>query len=338
MAVPWPSTNARHAHSGAGDEIGCRMRIGLVVDSACDLPQQFIEQYKIHLLPITVRIGDAVVADQRDEAVTLAFLNSHVESRGYEAETQAFSVEQIRHLFLERLVTEYDHVFCLTIASTRSAIFDNATQASFSILNDYKPHRQAAGIQTPFSMRVMDTQILFTGQGVSAIEAARLIEAGETPAKIRARLERVIANTHLYLCPRDLFYLRSRGKNRGDRSVSLLSAALGSAMDIKPVLHGNQGHTEPVARIKGFDQAVLRTFSFVEQRIHAGLLTAVVCLSYGGELQEMRALPGYVGFRQTCAQYGIEVLESIMSLTGMVNVGKGALGIAYASENNPRFA
>ena len=41
------------------------MRIGIVVDSACDLPQDFIAEHNIVLLPITVRIGEAVLADHR---------------------------------------------------------------------------------------------------------------------------------------------------------------------------------------------------------------------------------------------------------------------------------
>lgn len=299
---------------------------------------EFFAAHNIHLLPIAVHIGDAVVADRRDEATTLAFLHSHMESRGYEAVTQPLEVNQIRQLFLERLVTEYDHVFCLTIASSRSGIFDNATQASFAILNDYKPYRQAAGMHTPFSMRVIDTQNFFPGQGIPTIEAARMIAAGESPAAIRLRLEQVIAHTHLYVCPRDLFYLRSRAKSRGDRSVSLFSATLGSAMNIKPVLHGNLGRTAPVAKIKGFEQTALRLFTFAERCIDAGLMLPSICISYGGELVEMRDLPGYAGLRQTCAQYGIEVQETIMSLTGMVNVGKGALALAFAAKDAPRFA
>ena len=86
------------------------MRIGIVVDSACDLPQDFIEKNDIVVLPITVRIGDAVLADHRDEEATLSFLHAHVAERGHEAETIPFTVNQIRDLFLTKLVIDYDHV------------------------------------------------------------------------------------------------------------------------------------------------------------------------------------------------------------------------------------
>jgi DegV family protein with EDD domain len=308
------------------------MRIGLVVDSACDLPTSFLKQHDITILPISVRIDDALQVDYRDEAATLAFLHSHIAERGANAETMPFTVEQIRDLFLQRLVIDYDYVFCMTITKTRSPIFDNAQQASFAILNEYRPVRAAAGNHTPFALRVIDTQTLFCAQGIIAVEAVRLRDAGEGAAKIRARLEYLALHTHGYLIPRDLYYIRTRARMKGDRSVSLFSAALGTALDIKPVLHGARGETAPVAKIKGFEPAVQKMLDFAARRVEAGLLTPTLTLCYGGELDELRALPGYASLRETCAAHNIEVFESVMSLTGMVNVGKGAVVVGFAAE------
>lgn len=308
------------------------MRIGIVVDSACDLPRDFIQKNKITVLPITVRIGDAVLDDHRDEEATLSFLHTHVAEHGHEAETTPFSVNQIRDLFLERLVIDYDHVYCLTITKTRSPINANATQAGFAILNDYKPVRHAAGCNSPFALRVIDTQNLFAAQGVTAVEAVRMRDAGTGVQQIRERLETLAHHTHGYMIPRDLYYLRARARNKGDRSVGLFSAALGSALDIKPILHGYRGETAPVGKLKGFDNAVKKLFEFTANRVKAGLMAPTVCISYGGELGEMHALPGYRPLREACSNNDVTVYESVMSLTGMINVGKGALVIGFADE------
>jgi fatty acid-binding protein DegV len=179
---------------------------------------------------------------------------------------------------------------------------------------------------------VVDSQNVFAGQGVTAVEAVRLIEAGEGAAKIRARLEYLALHTHAYMIAPDLHYLRARTRKRGDRSVSLVSATLGSALDIKPILHCNRGETGPVGKVKGLENACERVFRFAGDRVRAGLMTPTLCLSYGGELGEMRALPGYDDLRATCAAHNIEVFESVMGLTGMVNVGKGALVVGFAAE------
>ena len=308
------------------------MRIGLVVDSACDLPKDFIEQHGIEILPITVRIDETTVIDYRDEATTLAFLEAHIAERGASAETLPFTVEQIRDLFLQKLVIDYDHVFCMTITRTRSPIFENAQKASFAILSEYRPIRSAAGNNTPFALRVIDSQNVFSAQAILPVEAVRLLEAGEDPGRIRTRLEELAASTYAYLVPRDLYYLRNRTRAKGDRSVSLFSAALGSALDIKPVLRCFRGDTGPVAKVKGFEAATQQTFEFAARRVEAGLLTPTVSLCYGGELDEMRALPGYATLRDACDANNIEVFESVMSLTGMVNVGKGAVVVGFAAE------
>lgn len=309
------------------------MRIGIVVDSACDLPLDYIQKHNLVLLPITVKIGEAVLADHRNQEATLEFVQGHADERMAEAETQPFTVQQVQDLFLKKLVIDYDYVFCMTITKSRSPVFENTQQASYAILNEYKEPRTAAGITTPFALRVIDTQSLFGGQVITAVEAVRLREAGEGAPKMRARIEHLALNTHGYMIPRDLNYLRKRTRHRGDRSMSFLSATLGSALDIKPILHINRGETGPVAKVKGYEAAASKLFDHAIKQIRGGrLMTPTLGLSYGGDLAEMRALPGYERLRNAAADANVEVYEALMSLTGMVNVGKGALSMGFAAE------
>ncbi len=313
-------------------EKGSAMRIGIIADSACDLPNDFIERENITILPVTVQIGQAVLADVRNEEATMSFLSGETAARAFEAETTPFTVQQVHDLFLNKLVHDYDYVFCITTTRTRSGIHDNAQQASFTILNDYKQVRSASGNNTPFALRVIDSQSVFAGVGVPVIEAVRMRAAGETPPRIRAHLESVAAKTHAYMVPPDLNYLRNRIKKRGDKSVSFLSATLGTALDIKPILHCNQGETGPVGKVKGFSAASKKLFEFTSERVASGLLVPTVNLSYGGALDEMRALPGYEQLRNVCADRGVEVYESFMGLSGLVNVGRGALVVGFAAQ------
>ncbi len=307
------------------------MRTGVVVDSGCDLPPDFIEEHKIGILPITIHLDGKDLVDRRDLAAALDFYKNHRASSAG-AGTSAFSAEQITAFFLERLVLDFDFVFCLTIASRRSQIHENAVKASFAILNEYKPIRARAGITTPFKLRVIDTQNLFAGQAITAYETVRMINAGAHPNQIRERLDQLAPNTYGYMIPRDLKYLRERAQSKGDRSVGWLGATLGTALDIKPVLRAYQNDTGPIAKIKGFDAAAARLMSFTAARVEKGLLAPVVALCFGGELARMRALPGYAELRLVCSRLGVEITESVMSVTGGVNVGEGALAVAFASE------
>jgi DegV family protein with EDD domain len=314
------------------------MRIGIVVDSACDLPLDYLRQHRISVLPINLRIDEETVVDDRDPAVMRRFFAENLGARGHAAETEPYSVEQIRELFLGRLVLDYDCVFCLTITATRSPIHARASQASFSILKDYRPIRRDANVPGPFLMRVIDTENLFAAQGVATVEAVRLRAAAESPGRIRERLEAIAHNTYGYMLPRDLYYLRARAQKKGDRSVGWLSAALGTALDIKPLLRGYRGTTGPVGKVRGFEHGAETLFDYVAERVRAGLLTSTLCVSYGGDLAELDALPGYAALKATCVEHVVEVFESPMSMTGMVNVGVGAVTLGFAAEEHePTF-
>ncbi len=307
------------------------MRIGLVVDSGCDLPIEFIRAHGITVLPITVRSDFISFEDNRDPEATLRFFREQLGDRAHSAESEPLSVQQVHDLFLRELVARFDAVVVLTITASRSKIHENTLQASFTILKDYREIRRAAGLDTPFLMRVIDSQSLFTGQVPSAWEAVRMIEAGASAAQIRERMEALVPHCYGYFLPRDLYYLRARAQKRGDHSVGWISAALGSALDIKPVIRGWRKQTSPVGKVRGFEHGAEVLFDHAAERIRAGLLVPVMALSYGGELETMRALPGYTTLRDACSQHGVQLIESVTSMTAMVNVGAGGLAVGFAS-------
>ncbi len=314
------------------------MRFGIVVDATCDLPQTFFSDNPVVILPIAVSIDDQSFVDRRDMEATVNYYNSDIGERGHRAETSSFTVEQIHDLFLEQLVLDYDCVFCLTVTASRSPIHANANQASFSILREYRGIRQKAGYTSPFLMRVVDTQNLFAAQGVTALEAARMIADGASPGRIRERLESLANHTYGYLLPRDLHYLRARARKKGDRSVSFMSAAIGGALDIKPILRCYRGDTEPVHKARGFEQGAKDLFDYAAERVRQGLLTRAMCISYGGDLDELRNLPGFAVLEAICEERHVKLHTSVMSITGMVNVGTGGITLGFAAEpHDPEF-
>jgi DegV family protein with EDD domain len=308
------------------------MRIGIVTDSACDLPKQFIDEHGIVIMPISIRTGDTLLTDVRDPAATLQFYAEHLADPATSHESIPFSAAQIEELFLTRLITDFDYVFCITVSSTRSKIYQNAMEASFKILSKYKALREKAAIKGPFMLRVIDSKTFFTGQGVMVAEAARMVKRGANTVEIYQRLEQLTATTYAYLMPAELSHLRSNAKKKGDNSVSFMSYALGTALDIKPILLGFNGETGPVEKVRGFANGVERLFKTAIGEIERGLKCDVICVSYGGDPAELTHMPGYMDLTTVARQKGITILRSIMSTTAGVNVGPGGLSIAFASE------
>lgn len=307
------------------------MRVGLVVDSACDLPYQYILDNDIFILPISVRIDGELFVDDHDPVRTLDFYQSGRIAKGHDAESVPYSAEQIRDLFLEQIVVNYDFAFLETITRVRSPIYQNAWEAMHAVLKQYRAHRQAAGREGAFSMRAVNSRSLFAGQGVLAAHTLRLIRSGVAKAELRSKVEALTGNLYAYVVPPDLYYIRERARKKGDSSVGFLGAMLGKALEITPIVCGHNDETFPAAKVRGFDAAVTKLFDYAIERIRAGLLSPHLCVTYAGDPAIIPELPGFERLAAAAEEAGVELLTSIMSVTGGVNVGPGTVGLALAA-------
>lgn len=70
------------------------------------------------------------------------------------------------------------------------------------------------------------------------------------------------------------------------------------------------------------------------KRVRDGIDTPYVCISYGGQPEVVRSLPGYADLAEAASKHGAEVLISPMSTTAAVNVGPGALSLAFAASGH----
>ena len=306
------------------------MRTGVVIDSACDLPQTYIQSHGIHILPISLHFGYDIFKDVRDPEATQAFYRKYLAEKTLDIETAPFSVEQIRALFLDELVLKYDRVLVITIAQTRSPIFGNASEASFAVLKQYRERRQKAGLSGSFYLAVLDSKTLFSGEGVLVHEAVRLLEEQNLSfGALRNAVEQISQQVHAYLVPEDLFYLRHRGSKKGEKTVGLLSYHFGSLLDIKPLIEFYQGESQVVAKERGVDRALIKLFEIARRAIDQGLATRIINTSYAGDLEIIRHKRAFVEFERYARERGIDVLLSVMSTTAGINVGPGAFALAY---------
>ncbi|QDQ28400.1 DegV family EDD domain-containing protein [Chitinimonas arctica] len=314
------------------------MRIGIATDSACDLPRQFLDKHKIVILPVSIKGPQGEFVDNREPAETLAFYRSVAQNPDAEFSTRPFSPDEIRDLFLSRLVLEFDYVFCITVMKTRSLIFENASHASLRILSDYRPIREAADIKAPFSLRVFDSATVATGQGLVVGEVARLVALDTSTLDIIRQIERLTQHTQAFLMPADLGQLRSQARRRGDKSVGFLTYALGSALDIKPILRAYRGDTHPIGKVRGYEVGCNKLFDAARSQIRDGqLLAPLVNVSYGGDTAEVEKMAGYQALLADARPRGIAVHLSEMSSTACVNIGVGGLSVAFASERETTF-
>jgi DegV family protein with EDD domain len=308
------------------------MKTAVVIDSACDLPVSYIRRHPLHLLPNTLILGDQILIDTRDVNLTLAFHHRYARSRNLEVATKPCSASAIAGLFLDRLVSEYDRAILIAISQTHSALFQNATEASFAILRGYRARRRQAGLNTPFYLNVLDSKTVFAGQAVLVHEVVRLLQNQDLPFnELRGLIEEFRRHIRCYLLFDDLSYVRHQASGKGENRVGFLNYGLGSLLGIKSVARFVNGETEWVLKARGFDRALSDLFELAKLEIDQGLRNPLVVLSYAGDPQLLEQKRAVVEFERHVRQWGVEVMVSVMSATGGLHVGPGAVSLAFAT-------
>lgn len=307
------------------------MRVGIVTDAACDLPANFLGPGRIEILPVNLHVGTQIFVDNRDEEKTLRFYRMYLGRHDHQAITKPLPPKETAALFLDDWVKRYDRILVLTVTAARSEIYRNTSEASYTVLQDYKKIRAQANITEPFLMRVFDTHTVFTGQGLMAFEALRMRDVGRQGFDvIRRQLESIHPKIRAYFLPNDVFYVYNRAKLRGEESVNWLTYQVGSLLDVKPIIQMVEGTTEIVARPKGFNHGLEWLFAQARTEIERGLSIKAVCMSYGGELDEIKKLAPYQEFVKYAHDRKIATSLAIMSVTAGIYVGRGGFSIAYA--------
>ena len=307
------------------------MRVGIVTDAACDLPANFIGPGRVEILPVNLHVGTQMFVDRRDEAQTQRFYRMYLGRHDHQAITKPLPPKEIADLFLNDWVKRYDRILVLTVTSARSEIYKNTSEASYTILRDYKKVRVQANLTEPFLMRVFDTHTLFTGQGLMAFEALRMRDVGRQGFDIiRRQLETIHPKIRAYFLPNDVYYVYNRARLRGEESVNWLTYQIGSMLDVKPIIQMVEGTTEVVAKPKGFEGGLNWLFGQARTEIERGLSIKAVCMSYGGELDEIKRLAPYQEFVKFAHDRKVATSLALMSVTAGIYVGRGGFSIAYA--------
>lgn len=308
------------------------MRTGIVVNSSADLPASFVEKHDVKVMPITINMNGMEFKDQRNPKTTLNFYRNYSKTSGLIGHSVPSSVDEISQWFLDELVLEYDRVLVLTTAGSRSPTFENAKQASYSILTGYRDMRRKANLKGSFSLRVVDTENLFTGEALLAHDAVRALREENLPIdKLRRHVEELRKHTYTFAVPKDIYYLRESAKRRGHKTVGPLKYAFARSMDIKPILCAHQNETYALDHGRGFDNSMEKLFAHTRAEIEKGLRIPLVLMSYAGDPLMFEQRKDYLEFLRFCSQRNIQTELTMMSSSAGIFIGPGAFSLSFAT-------
>jgi len=203
--------------------------IALVVDSACDLSQDFIEQHLVHVIPVRVTFGKSTYIDK----ITITPENFYqmLDTEPHHPRTSQPPPADFRNLYTF-LLTHYDSIISIHIPEAASGTYQNAIAAAKEF---------PAG-----KISVIDGKSLSIGLGFIAERVVQLINQGLEHSEIVRQIREYCRQTQIFVSIPNLKYLMKSGR------ISKAKGIIAKIFNVKPILNLDQ---------RGMPQIFAKSFS-----------------------------------------------------------------------------
>jgi len=279
-------------------------KVAIITDSSAYLPKEYIDKYKIHVLPLTLIWGDAEYRDGVDITAS-DFYVKLAESDSLPTTSQV-TVHAFEELFKKLLDDGFD-VLALNMSSGLSATVQSALQAKEKVNSD--------------RVVVIDTKLVSMALGFQVLETARAAERGASLEECVEIATKAYDNIGVFFTVDTLEYLHKGGRIGGAKRL------LASALNVKPVMEVQEGKLELVESVISQKKAIARMITLVEKHIQ-GKEKVKLSVFHAGIPETAQVL-----LDKLIEEYKPQ--ESILTEVSPVigaHTGPGTISIAYMAE------
>ncbi|MGZ4032419.1 MAG: DegV family protein [Tumebacillaceae bacterium] len=276
-------------------------KIAIVTDSTSYLPMDTVHKHNITVVPLTVNFGQESYKEGVD-IVAAQFYPRLAAEKNLPTTSQP-AVGELAMMF-EKLLETHDAVLAILLSSGLSGTANSAETAA----------RMVGG-----NIRIIDSKITSTGQAEQVLLACELAEQGVELEEIVTRVIALRDSVKAYFVVDSLDHL-----HRGGR-VSGISAAIGSLLQVKPVLTVNAvGGLELFEKVRTRKKALARVIELVKGSLEPGkeLHIAVV---YAHNLEDAKLFRDQVAAEFPQARIDMSELGPVIG----THVGPGLLALIY---------
>ncbi len=201
-------------------------------DSTCDLPQSYVVENNIPIIPLYYAIDEVVYGEEQTMGEKEFF---NIMRNGKMPTTMAANQVTTEETFRKYLDEGYD-ILHLAFSSGLSSTYNTAAVVGQELTEEY-PDRKII---------VIDTLAASMGEGLIVYKAVELKKSGKSIDEVSDYIKNNILHfVHMFTVD-DLFHL-----HRGGR-VSKATAIMGTMINIKPVLHvDNEGKLVALSKVRG---------------------------------------------------------------------------------------
>ena len=277
-------------------------KVAIVTDSNSGITQKKGEELGIYVLPMPFFIDGELYLE--DIALSQKEFYERLKADS-DISTSQPSPGHVMELW-EKVLKDYDEIVCIPMSSGLSSTCSTA----MSIAAEYKGRVQ-----------VVDNQRISVTQEQSVYDAMKLRDEGKSASEIKEILEREKMLSSIYITVDTLKYLKKGGR------VTPAAAALGTVLNLKPVLQIQGEKLDAYAKVRGWKAAKKTMLNAIEKDLNGRFADVkddmVLGMAYTCSKEEAQEWKGEIEGRFP----GYDIVEGPLSLSVACHIGPGAMAV-----------
>lgn len=276
-------------------------KVAIVTDSTAYLPSNYVEEFGVTVVPLTLQWDGASYRDGVD-ILPDEFYTRLSDSKTLPTTSQA-TVNDFTQVY-KRIMDEGFDILTLPISSGISGTYDSAIQAKAQL--------------GEVPIEIIDTRLVSMALSFQVLAAARAAKDGASLEECKQIALKAYDHIGVYFVVDTLKYLHAGGRIGGGKRF------MGTALNIKPILEIRDGKIEAVKSVISINKALEAMVEMVEKDVdqREPVRVSVFHALAAEKAQEL--------LKTTAARLHAD--EAILSYVSPVigcHVGPGTLSIAY---------
>lgn len=284
------------------------MSIKIICDSNCDLPNEYVEEYDIHMIPMPVYLGEEEFFDRKTITPKEIFdgmkqgkvyTTSQVNPSGY--------IDVFRPYADKKQPCIY-----IAFASTLSSTYNSAVMAKQELEDEYPE----------LDLEIFDSKCVASGLGLVVLKAAQMAKEGKSKEEIlklakfyTEHMEHIFTVDNLeYLC-------------RGGR-ISRTSAFIGGLLSVKPILNVVDGKLVPLEKARGRNKALRRIVEIIKER-GEDVQNQIIAIDHADDFEGLNKLKDLIEKETGCSKFLISYIGSAVG----AHAGPGSLAVFFLNKS-----
>ncbi len=275
--------------------------VRIITDSACDLPNDLVEQLGIRIVPLYIRFGDDELVD-RDELSTSQFW-ARCATEEELPSTAAPAPGRFETTIRELAADGATGVVIIGLSGALSATLQSAELG-------------AAAVGDLLPVRVVDSRTVSMGLGSIVVACARAAQDGASIDDVEALARDLVGRCQVWGALDTLENLKKGGRIGGAKAM------LASVLSIKPIIEVRNGVVEEGGKQRTRSKAIAFLVDKVRQNVespgisHLSVLHAD-CSDVDAFVDQLRTV------------YNGEILVGDICAVIGTHAGRGTIGVSY---------